>query len=292
MAVRTVGMLFDMHVMSDLHAEPGERRDYDGVPRARRAVRRLNDLGVDWTVVGGDLRTLASRDPSRTDWGNWHGHADNEYYRDDYERAIDVLDGLDAPYYPIRGNHDRPVSVWEEFFPPEAYPRWFFLEDGGARYVFLDSNPHEGYHHLTQTQNFVSAPQLSMLERLMDDDPEVPTFVFCHAPLAAHTDLHPEWASGRTGAYRITLNYPSVQRVLERGTTVLVNTGHYSQDHGREAKAVEGVEYVLARHFGGSDPDYAGDLRWMTVDTDEREATVHYRDMMREEEGVITTATW
>ncbi|WP_137285429.1 metallophosphoesterase family protein [Halorussus salinisoli] len=290
--MRTIGLLFDLHVMSDTHAEC-ERREYDGVSRARRACEKLNEVGVDWTVVGGDLRTLASHYPERTDWGGWHDDPDNKYYRKDFRRAKALLDDeLDGEYHPIRGNHDRPLSVWKEFFPPEEYPQWFHFREDGARYVFLDSNPHQGFHHLTQTQNFVTAPQLSMLERLMDGDPDVPTFVFCHAPLAKHTELHPDWETGYTSAYRFTLNYPSVQHLLERGNTVFVNSGHYSSDHGRETTEVNGVKYVIARHLGGSNPSYAGDVRWMTVDTDEREATVTYYDLATDEEGTLAEANW
>ena len=48
------------------------------------------------------------------------------------------------------------------------------------------------------------------------------------------------------------------------------------------------VQYLIH----GSDSKYAGDVRWMTVDTDAKEAVVHYSDVGEETEGVLTTATW
>lgn len=282
----TIGLLYDMHIQ--VH----QRRQYDGIPRARRAIGKLNDVDVDWTVVGGDLRTLTSRDPDRADWGRWHDEPDNPYYRRDFAAAKELLEvDLDSPYYAIRGNHDRPLAAWREYFPAHDHPRYFTFEDDGARFIFLDSNPHEGYHHLTQTQNFVTAPQLSMLERLMDDDPEIPTFVFSHALLAKHTNLEPDWATGWPAAYYLTLNYLSVQHLLERGNTIFVNTGHYSR-HERDVETVEGIDYVIGRHLGGSDPDYAGDVRWMTVDADAGRAAVHYCDLQTDEEGTLVEARW
>lgn len=292
---RTIGLLYDTHVIA------GDRQETDGVEVTMAAIEKLNEVGVDWTVMGGDMRTLTPPFFEQNDWGRWHGDPDNYYYREDFEKIKGILDGeLDSEYFVIRGNNERPLDVYREFFPEEEYPLWYWFVDEGARYVFLDSNPHGGYHGFMDTQNFVSAPQIAMLERLMDDDPEIPTFVFCHVPLAKHTEIRNDWASTTFGsegqsaaAYFITLNYPTVQRVLERGNTVFVNTGHYYKDHGRGSKVVEGVEYVLARHLVHlSEPDYAGDVRWMTVDIEDRSAEVNYYDVGRGEEGTLTETTW
>lgn len=285
--MRTIGLVFDPHVVAD------DRRSTDGVAVVRAAVEKLNDVGVDWTVIGGDCRPMTTPVAGHTDWGGWHGDPENYYYRAGFERAKELFDTLDSDYHVIRGNNDRPLSVFRETFPEEEHPRWGWFEEDGARYVFLDSNPHQGYHQLTECQNFVSSPQLSMLERLMDRDPETPTFVFCHAPLAKHTELHDDWETRFTGGYYVTANHLSVQHVLERGTTVLVNSGHVHPDFGRGSKRIGGVEYVLARHLvHNPDPEYAGDVRWMTVDTDARRSAVHYYDVGADEEGTITEATW
>lgn len=96
----------------------------------------------------------------------------------------------------------------------------------------------------------------------MDDDPEVPTFVFCHTPLTKHRGISDGWDVDKGSAYWVTLNYRSVQHVLERGNTGVVNTGHYYGGEDRESRTVDGIEYVTARHLVcGSDPDYGGDVR-------------------------------
>lgn len=258
----------------------------------QRAISKLNEKDVDWTVVGGDLRLLSPWE-DETDWGGWDGDPDNYFYREEFGKSKAFIEEhLDSEYYIIRGNNERPLSVYREYFPEEEHPLWFWFEDDGARYVFLDSNPHDGYHVLTEIQNFVSSPQIAMLERLMDDDPEIPTFVFVHAPLAKHTEIDDNWET-KKNPYFFTLNYQIVQSVLERGNTVFVNSGHYWPDDGRGSKEVNGVEYILARHLVHLDEEgYAGDVRWMNVDTDNRTAEVNYYDVSEDQEGTITTASW
>ncbi|WP_324760957.1 metallophosphoesterase family protein [Haloarcula sp. GH36] len=288
---RTIGLLYDPHIVE------GDRDGYDGVPTVEAAIDKLNDLSVDWTVLGGDLRHLLGAanqyNFDRTDWGGWHGDPDNYFYHRDFERAKTIFDErLESDYFVARGNNDRPLDVYREYFPADEFPQWGWFTEDEARYVILDTNPHLGYHSLRDQQNFVSAPQISMLERLMDDDAEIPTFVFLHAPVAKHEGID-SWDTGPNAAYSLTLNYPTVQRVLERGNTVFVNSGHYWRDTGRNVEEVNGVQYVLARHLvHNRDPDYGGDVRWMRVNTNERTASVHYYDVGADEEGMLTRAEW
>lgn len=288
---RTIGLLYDPHIVA------GDRRAHDGVAVTRRAIATLNDVGMDWTLIGGDVRSFNPPLPELHDtdwWGTWRGTPDNDYWRADFPKAKALFDDeLDGPYYAIRGNNDRPLGVYREYFPAEQFPRWFWFIDDGARYVFLDSNPDPGYHILDERQNFVTAPQLSMLERLMDEDPDVPTFVFCHAPLAKHRAIRAGWDQGRGASYWPALNYRSVQHILERGNTVMVNSGHYYGGEDRNVKRVAGIPYVNARHLvHGSDPDYGGDVRWLEVAADEGRATLWYYDVGADETGELLAVEW
>ena len=290
--VRTIGLLFDPHIVH------GGRRDHDGVAVVKKAIEKLNEVGVDWTLIGGDIRSfVAPAEKGRTgsiDWGGWDGETTNKYYRNDFRKAKDLFDAeLTSDYRVIRGNNDRPLAVFRDYFPAHAHPPWGTQIDDGARYVWLDSNPDLGYHLYDERQNFVSAPQLSMLDRLMDRDPTIPTFVFCHAPLAKHPEFGPDWDIGKESAYYVTTNLPSVQARLERGNTIIVNTGHYFRGEGRGAVNIEGIEYVNARHLvQGSDPSYGGDVRWMRVDSEARQAEVMYYDVGADETGSLVSATW
>jgi hypothetical protein len=289
--MQRIGLIYDPHIVAETRSGYG----HDGVEVVREAIEKLNAVGVDWTVVGGDCRTFITPTSDRTaPLGTWDGDPDDEYYREDFEKAKRIFDEhLDSEYFVIRGNNDRPLEVFRDVFPAADHPQWFWFVEDGARYVFLDSNPHQGYHHLTENQNFVSAPQISMLQRLVDEDPTVPTFVFVHAPLAKHEELRDDWETGVYGGYYVTVNHPAVQRVLGQGNVVFVNSGHYYPDSGRGSTVVDGVEYVLARHLvQSSDPEYAGDVRWLTVDADSRSATVHYRDLDAGEDGILAERTW
>ena len=284
--LQTIGLLYDLHVGVG-------RYEYEDNSVQQAAIDKLNEVGVDWTVVGGDLRLLSPWE-EQTQWGEWHGDPGDAFYHSEFERARELLDErLESDYYVIRGNNERPMSAYRKHFPEKEFPLWFHFEDNGVRYVFLDSNPHQGYHPLTEIQNFITSPQISMLMRLMDEDGTVPTFVFCHAPLCKHTELDENWETG-SKPYFFVLNYLAVQRVLERGNTVFVNSGHYYYDHGRGSKQVNGVEYVLARHLShmSSESDYGGDVRWMTIDTERRYAAVHYCDIGSDTQRVLTETSW
>lgn len=289
---RTIGMVYDPHITA------GDRRKHDGVATVTQALEKLNEVGVDWTVIGGDVRSLATPavidESSPVDWGGWDGQEENAYYRNDFQKAKALFEKvLDSPYYVIRGNNDRPLPIYQSVFSQKDHPRWGHFIDDGARYVFLDSNPDIGYHMLNERQNFVSAPQLSMLDRMMDEEPEIPTFVFCHAMLAKQPGYGPNWDTGLKGAYYVTTNYPSVQFRLERGNTIIVNSGHYYGGEDRGAVNVDGIEYVNARHLvHGGDPEYAGDVRWMEVDTESNKATVRYYNLEDDSEGTLVSTTW
>ncbi|WP_137287648.1 metallophosphoesterase family protein [Halorussus salinisoli] len=284
--MQTIGLLYDLHVGIG-------RYEHEDESVQRSAIDKLNEIGVDWTLAGGDLRLLSPWE-DETKWGRWHGDPDDAFYHSEFERAKELLDDrLDSEYYVIRGNNERPTSAYRKHFPESEFPLWFWFKDDGARYVFLDTNPLDGYHPLGEIQNFVTSPQLSMLERLMDEDSEVPTFVFAHAPLCKHTELDDNWEV-RSKPYFFALNYQAVQSILERGNTVFVNSGHYYYDHGRGSKEVNGVEYVLARHLShmSEESDYGGDVRWLTVDPAECRASIHYYDVGSDEEGLLTETTW
>lgn len=284
--MRTIGLLYDLHIGIGRYEHEDERVQH-------AAIDKLNEVGVDWTLAGGDLRLLSPWE-AETQWGEWHGDPTDAFYHSEFGRAKALLEErLDSPYYVIRGNNERPLSAFRRHFPTSDFPPWFYFEDDGARYVFLDTNPQAGYHPLGEIQNYLTSPQLSMLERLMDENPDIPTFVFAHAPLCKHTELDRNWETNAK-PYFFVLNYQTVQRILERGNTVFVNSGHYYYDDGRGSKIINGIEYVLTRHLShmSEESDYGGDVRWMTVDTDDRRAVVHYYDVGADEEGVLTERSW
>ncbi|AHG00914.1 hypothetical protein HALLA_12080 [Halostagnicola larsenii XH-48] len=282
-----IGLLADTHIADS-------RRTENGVSKSNDAVSRLNSENVDWNVHLGDIRPLG---PTTSDinWGNWA--TDNKYYKSDFEVAQNqVLSNLNGDLRIIaRGNHDRPLDIYREYFPRDEYPRYGSFEEDGVRHVWLDTHPYQGHHELHQVGAMVSPDQISFLHRLMDDDPDIPTFVYAHAPLAAfdYGDLSAEDWYTDYREYFYCSNAPHVQNVLERGNVVMVNNGHLFNDEGRGSTTVNGVEYVLSRHLvHNSDTNYTGDVRWLDIDTTNNEATCYYYDVGADSSGTITTATW
>jgi hypothetical protein len=311
MATRTLGLLYDTHVYS------GSRRSDNAEQYTKTAIDKLNSVGVDFTVHGGDLRPFGSvTSPDKVDWGGWDG-SDNPYYEADFGVIKDLLETrLNSDYYLVRGNHDRPLPIVKEYFPPEQYSpsddlgnteHYFGVEEtGGARYIYLDSNPTEGYHAEEQNQQFVSAPQISMISRLMNADPDIPTFVFSHAMLVPHGEVsgsitNTTFNTGREASYFQTRNSLSVRAALEEGNgaTKMVNTGHYNrhvgQNSGRGSRNLQlvsgsgtSIEYVTAGHLAPA----GGDVRWLTVDTTNNTAEVNYYHVGSDTQGTITSISW
>ena len=130
---------------------------------AESAVREINERGVDFVIVKGDLTS--------------------EFTSSQFEMARDVLDGLEAPYIPIRGNHDRQgshaddyyLAVFGDLLPERASS--FVFEHGALRFVCLDtSDPATGISH-------VPPESLSWLDSALRENAAHPTFLVQHHPV-------------------------------------------------------------------------------------------------------------
>lgn len=122
------------------------------------AVEEINRRGVDFVIVKGDITS--------------------GFTKGEFETARQILDGLDPPCYPMRGNHDRVggnpddyyLSVFGDLLPGSQ--SHFSFSHKGFRFLCLDSSNLEDGHPL------VSEEQLGWLgEQLKTPDP---TFVCLH----------------------------------------------------------------------------------------------------------------
>ena len=133
---------------------------------ARSAVAGINDRDVDFTIIKGDLT--------------------GEYTLDQFETARQVLDELAAPYYPMRGNHDRVGENPEDYFLkvfgdklPDKSRAWFAMTHAGVRFLCLDSN------RLEDGWPEVSEEQLAWLAAELAAHASAPTFVLLHHAVTA-----------------------------------------------------------------------------------------------------------
>lgn len=296
---QTIGLLYDTHITD------GGRKGYDGVPTVKTAIDKLNQKKVDWTVHGGDIRPLSPlTSPNDVDWGGWDGD-DNPFYQNDFAKAKPLFeDRLNSDYYVIRGNHDRPEHVLKEYFPPEEYSPsddlgregayWGVEERNGIRHVYLDSCGTQGGHVLQQHSLWVSSPQLSMLDRLAEEDPNIPTFVYIHAALDNTGSDSLYYGTEKAGIYEQILNQQSVRARLKAINTQLVNFGHVYQNTERATATRDGdITYAIAKHLViTGQQDNPGDVRWLEIDESAQTWTLYYYDLDAGTEGTMDTGSW
>ncbi|MFH2010153.1 MAG: metallophosphoesterase [bacterium] len=137
------------------------------------AVREINGHGVDFTIVKGDLTC---------------GYTEAEF-----EAARAILDGLSAPYYPMRGNHDRVganpddyyLRVFGDLLP--GGQSHFGFEHGGTRFLCLDSSD------LETGEAFLAPEQCAWLASELQQSGSQPVMIFLHhavigAPFALYSE--------------------------------------------------------------------------------------------------------
>ncbi|MBI5480315.1 MAG: metallophosphoesterase family protein [Deltaproteobacteria bacterium] len=87
----------------------------------RAVVDAINTSAAEFTVIKGDFTSA--------------------YTETQFLDAKAIFDGLTAPYYPLRGNHDRqgeqPADYYQQVFGRD--PSWYAFTHQGHRFILLDS---------------------------------------------------------------------------------------------------------------------------------------------------------
>ncbi len=126
----------------------------------RSAVRQINGLSPELVIVNGDL----------TSW----------FTEAEFKLAKQMLDGLQMPYYPLRGNHDRQGAEPEDWFKKAFHLErsYYAFKQGGFLFICLDSiRLKDGWEEITPEQ-------WTWLENTLKEHTGVPSFIFSHYPLA------------------------------------------------------------------------------------------------------------
>jgi 3',5'-cyclic-AMP phosphodiesterase len=96
---------------------------------------------------------------------------------EEYAEARTILDRLDAPVYPVPGNHDDPAGMLRHFDTPSQATS-YAVDLGPVRLVALDSTRPDG------DGGRLDPPRLEWLEATLADDDSTPVLlVMHHAPL-------------------------------------------------------------------------------------------------------------
>jgi Icc protein len=162
----------------------------------KRAVAHVNALtpAVDAVLITGDL----------TSDGDQATHLE----------LAEILGGLQAPFFPLTGNHDDRELLRQSFahlgrLPAEG-PLCYVVDDFPVRLIALDSLV-DGKPH-----GELGEDQLAWLEAGLDDAPARPTVVALHHPPFAIGMGHMDWSMLRDGEALAAIigRHPQVERVL------------------------------------------------------------------------------
>lgn len=152
------------------------------------AVDQINRSDAELVIVLGDL-------------SSW-------FTEPEFLAAKVILDRLQAPYYVLRGNHDRVENYPEDYFLKVfgLEKGWYSFDHQGFHFVCLDDN------RLSDGWQAFPEEEFQWLEQDLQSHRQLPTFVFVHRPMAAaYMDVNPQI---RTRFLTILGSHPQVVGVF------------------------------------------------------------------------------
>lgn len=129
------------------------------------AVEAINKLGVDFTVVKGDISS--------------------DYTEEEFQWAKQILDRLDRPYWPMRGNHDRVQQRPEDYYKKVfgLNQTWYSFNYNDFHFIALDSvDLQDGHPDLLPEQ-------VEWLSRDLASSANMTTFMFLHHAVTAEAAI-------------------------------------------------------------------------------------------------------
>lgn len=234
----TVGVIADPHVSTT--GGGTKKMFHQSEDRLRLAVEDMNRRDVSLAIVAGDL--TRDGDP------------------DDFESFDEILDGLDAPYAAVPGNHDVPKTMNAHNDPPEVdefVERYtpdgelpFIWEEGEITVVGIDTStmPDESLNSTHDGQ--VSNEQLEWLEEVGPDldDP----ILVQHHPTPGIIDRYDDHEALVDGDFdpSTTREVDSLRETMDAIEVPLALSGHWS----RPDCAATDIGYELSVPATGSFP--------------------------------------
>ncbi len=202
-----------------------------GLAVLEQAVEELNLLQPELVFHVGDLVPGYIRDM--------------EQWERDIERVKGILNRLEAPLYPVAGNHDVITGTGglddhrgEDLFRKHFGPLYYSMEYRDAHFVALYSD------EALQSRPSISERQFQWLRDDLDSTDARHIFVFVHKPM---------WEYGEVGWER-------VHDLLRRHPVRAVIGGHFH--HYYKSKLHDGIQYYVLGVTGGRtfSPELAGGL--------------------------------
>ena len=215
-----IAQISDTHILAKSTDEAvGERRSED----LRRCLADINRQGADVVVHTGD--------------------SVHQGLPEEYAHLREILDGLDAPYFPIPGNRDHHGALRAAFGDLPYLPRGgdhfqYAVDDYPVRLVALDSVA------AGERKGVFCERRRAWLEETLAREPERPTLLFIH---------HPPFDIGEhyVGGYRRAEDAEALAAVVARHSQVMgllcghVHCGHRASWGGTVAITVPSVAVDL-----------------------------------------------
>ena len=171
---------------------------------------------------------------------------------EEYAHLREILEALDAPYYPVQGNRDRQAALCDaldhlSFLPRAGNFLQYVVEDYPLRLVGLDSVV------AGERKGVFSQDRQAWLEQTLSEQPDRPTLLFMHHP---PFDIDPHYVGG----YRRGQEAQSLTQLIKRHSQVVrLLCGHVHCPHREEpwggtvATTMPSVAVDLRK---GVDPEY------------------------------------
>ena len=178
-----------------------------------------------------------------------HGYTyDKEILRNEWKRFKGQISLLNAPYYPVPGNHDVVTDEAEEVYA-EVWGKeklYYSFDNGPAHFIVLNSwYGQEDDRIMDWQRKWLKDDLESYKSKFTDEEFKGKSiFVFLHSPLWKYPDTHP----GRQ-------DWNEVQTILKNYPVKLVVGGH-THEHVWENSG--GIDYLIINSAGVSRDNIRG----------------------------------
>lgn len=196
----------------------------EGLKELRRAVYEINQLDPDFVIHVGDMVVV-------------EGYTRNvELWIQECEEFRSVIDELEAPWYPIVGNHDvirgsrdPDDKTFENLYRKHFGPLYYSFDYKNSHFVCLDTD------EALQSKAYFSDAQIQWLKTDLENTDKTNIFVYMHKPV---------W-----GEYYKESRWSEIHEMLTKYPVRAVIVGHYHSY--RKCPQKDGIQYYILGATGG-----------------------------------------